>query len=195
MTGRLAARVAALRAATGGVALTEFALALPLVLLAGLGGIEVSNYVLASLRVAQIAQTVADNAGRYRQALDEGDVNEIMTGAKLMGDKIGLLKNGRIILSDLEQRTTTTGSGGVGPKTAANPNGYRQWIRWQRCAGKLARTSSYGVPLNAGGGAVTNIGAAPLPDHGAVQDASTIDGIGPARSANALLDGYRREKL
>lgn len=183
---RLARRLAA---ASEGVALTEFALSLPLVLLAGLGGMEVSNYVQANLRIAQIAQTVADNAGRYRQALDEGDVNEIMVGAKLMGQKIGLAANGRIILTDLEQRTNTDGAGGKGATSAANPSGFRQWIRWQRCAGALNRASSFGVPRNSAGGAVTDIGATPLPDHGAAQEGSTIDGMGPAGKQIAAAGG------
>lgn len=189
MMRRLRSGLTRLNGATRGVALTEFALALPLVLLAGLGGIETSNYVLTSMKLAQIAQSVADNAGRYRQALDEGDVNEIMVGAKLMGDKIGLAGNGRIILSDLEQRTNTDGSGGAGPTSPGNPSGFRQWIRWQRCAGALNRPSSYGVPLNASGAPVTDIGAAPSPDHGAVQTASTMDAMGPAGRQIAAVNG------
>jgi Flp pilus assembly protein TadG len=161
-----------------GSALIEMGLALPLVLLLGFGGLELSHYVLANLRVNQIAYAVADNAGRVRHALDEADVNEIMIGAKLMGGS-DFAANGRIILSNLEQRTNTTGSGGTGTTTPANPNGYRQWIRWQRCAGALAKTSTYGGPKDASGNAVVNLDSITNGDHGAVQTTSTIDGMGP----------------
>ena len=171
-----------LAASARAAAMLEFALVLPLLLLLGLGGIELTHYVLVNLRLSQIAESVADNAGRYRSALDETDVNEIMIGAKLMGSSINLSSNGRIILSDLEQRTTVTGTGGQGTVTTENPNGYRQWIRWQRCAGALNKTSSYGVPLNSGGTAVTNLSSTTNTDHGAVQNASTLDGMGPAGS-------------
>ncbi|MDO6414679.1 TadE/TadG family type IV pilus assembly protein [Sphingomonas sp. BIUV-7] len=173
------AMLARLRASERGATLVETALALPIVLLLGLGGLEACHYVLAVLKVNQIAYAVADNAGRVRQALDETDINEIMIGAKLMGGT-DFAANGRVILSDLEQRTNTSGSGGTGAITAANPNGYRQWIRWQRCAGALSRTSSYGLPKDASGNAVVNLDSTTNTDHGAVQTASTIDGMGPA---------------
>lgn len=172
-------RLRALAGSARAAAMMEFALVLPLLLLVGLGGVELSRYALVTLRLSQIAQSVADNAGRYRSALDETDVNEIMIGAKLMGNGIGLGSNGRIILSDLEQRTNVTGTGGQGTKTTDNPNGYRQWIRWQRCAGALNKTSSYGLPLDASGNAVTNLSSTINADHGAVETASTIDGMGP----------------
>lgn len=170
-----------------GAALIEFGLAVPLLLLLGLGGLEMARYSLAVLRLNQVAQAVADNAGRVRHALDETDVNELMIGGKLIGGS-RFAANARIILSDLEQRKTTTGSGGVGPITADNPNGYRQWIRWQRCAGALSRTSSYGVPRDSGGAAVTNLDASGT-DHGAVETASTIDGMGPSGSQIAAQGG------
>ncbi|PZU09206.1 TadE/TadG family type IV pilus assembly protein [Sphingomonas sp.] len=172
------ALAARLRACSRGATLVEMGLALPIVLLLGLGGLEACHYVLAVLRVNQIAYAVADNAGRVRHALDESDLNEIMIGAKLMGGS-DFATNGRIILSDLEQRTNTSGTGGVGTITTANPNGYRQWIRWQRCAGALSKSSTYGGPKDSSGNAVTNLDATGT-DHGAVQTASTIDGMGPS---------------
>lgn len=163
-----------------GLAMIEFAVTAPVMLLLGLGGVEMANYVMANLRVAQIAMAVADNAGRVRTSIDEADVTELMVGALKMGEPISFGTNGRIILSDLEQRTNTSGSGGKGPVSGDNPHGYRQWIRWQRCAGALARTSSYGLPLNGSGGAVTNIDDTTNEDHGATEFGSTIDGMGAA---------------
>lgn len=173
-----------------GVFMTEFALIVPLALLIGLGGIETAHYVLARLRVGQIAETVADNAGRVRQALDETDINEIMIGGKLMGDSIDFAANGRIILSDLEQRTNTAGgAASTGAKTTDNPNGYRQWIRWQRCAGALNVASSFGGPIDKNGNAVVNLDDTTNTDHGAVQTKSTIDGMGPAGQQIAATSG------
>lgn len=114
---------------TSGVALIEFAMSLPVILALGLGGLELANYALATERVSQIAMTAADNAARVRSSIDELDVNEVMAGAKFVGSKINFAKNGRIILSSLEENAGKTG----------------QWIRWQRCAGAKNANSSFGV--------------------------------------------------
>lgn len=172
-----------------GLAMIEFAITAPVMLLLGLGGVEMGNYVMANLRVAQIAMAVADNAARVRTSIDEADITELMVGALKMGEPISFGTNGRIILSDLEQRTNTSGSGGKGAVTADNPQGYRQWIRWQRCAGALAKTSSYGLPLNGSGGAVTNIDDAINEDHGATDTASTMDGMGPTGNRISASSG------
>lgn len=172
-----------------GLALVEFAITLPVILLLGYGGIEMVNFIVANMRVSQIAMTVADNAARVRTSIDEADIDDIMIGAKKIGESIGFAANGRIILSDLEQRTNTTGTGSTGVVTAANPNGYRQWIRWQRCAGALNVTSSYGFPLNASGAAVTNLDDTTNADHGAVETRSIIDGMGPTGNQIAAYTG------
>jgi len=112
-----------------GLALIEFALCLPVILTMGLAGAELAHQALATERVNQIAMLVADNAGRVRDSIDEMDVNEIMTGAKLVGDSIKFSQNARIILSDVQNNQLNTG----------------QWIRWQRCAGAKNVVSTYGV--------------------------------------------------
>ena len=185
----ITAAVSVLSGDQRGLAMIKFAVTAPVMLLLGLGGVEMGNYVMANLRVAQIAMAVADNAGRVRTSIDEADVTELMVGALKMGEPISFGTNGRIILSDLEQRTNTSGTGGKGAVTADNPQGYRQWIRWQRCAGALARTSSYGLPINAAGGAVTNIDDTVNEDHGASESASTIDGMGPTGNRIAASGG------
>ena len=120
----------------GGLALVEFAMALPILLAISLGGIELAHYAIAVERVSQIAMTAADNAARVRDsytgtanAIDEVDVNEVMAGAKYVGDSIQFAQNGRIILSSIENNAGNTG----------------QWIRWQRCSGAKNVSSSYGV--------------------------------------------------
>ena len=162
------------------LAMVEFSLILPFVLFIGYAGMETSNYVLTYMKISQIAMTVADNAGRVRQALDETDVNQLMVGARLMGSGLNLGTNGRIILSDLEMRTSlgTAGATTVTPYPADNPNGYRQWVRWQRCSGALNKTSSYGVPLDSSGNAVTDLDSS-VRDDAAVETKSALLGMGP----------------
>ena len=133
-----------LRAETRAAALIEFALTLPVLLLMGLGGLEVASYGIACLRVSQIAMTAADNAGRVRDQITEGDINEIMTGAKFVGNSIGFADHGRIIISSLEPRTDVTNTTNL------------QWIRWQRCAGVKAVTSNYGTPKTAAGSIIAD---------------------------------------
>lgn len=134
--------------------IVEFAIVLPALLTLGLGGIELGNYAIANVRCSEIAASVADNAARARDTIDEADVNEIMIGAKLIGSGIKFADNGRIILSSMEQN--------------AAKNGY--WIRWQRCFGKKAVTSSYGV-------------------EGAGNTDSSVQGMGPATKQIAPLAG------
>ena len=130
---RLRGLAARLRGCTSGLALTEFAFALPVLLTLGLFGLETANLAMAHLRVSQIAVLTADNASRYRDSIDETDVVELMTGAKMTGNSINFRNNGRIVLSSLEN------------------NGGTQWIRWQRCDGALNVAPSYGRPRTAGG--------------------------------------------
>jgi len=87
-----------------------------------------------------------------RTSIDEADVNEIMIGANQSTQSLGLQANGRIFLSDLEP------NGLSGSKEG-------QYIRWQRCWGNGAFTSSYGVA----GNGQTN--------------ASMKDGMGPGTTA------------
>lgn len=107
-----------------GVALTEFAFTLPVALILILYGLEVANYCIALLRVHQIAATSADNAARVRDSISEDDVNEVLTGGKILGEKMDFANRGRIILSDvLSNGQSGTNAG--------------QKILWQRCTGAL----------------------------------------------------------
>ncbi|WP_395612463.1 TadE/TadG family type IV pilus assembly protein [Allosphingosinicella sp.] len=125
-----------------GVAFIEFAFALPVLLALGLLGLETANYAMANLRVSNIAMLTADNAARVRDSIDEADVVELFTGAKMSGSNINFAANGRIILTDLEPTST----------------GGKQWVRWQRCDGALnyASTNSALRPLTSTGTAITN---------------------------------------
>lgn len=118
-----------LRDDLGGVALTEFALALPLLLTVALYGVETVNLAIAKMRINQIATTLADNAARVRDSIDERDVNELLLGANLLGGGINFGARGRVILSSVSPNGLTGTKAG-------------QWIRWQRCTGALNTTDS-----------------------------------------------------
>jgi hypothetical protein len=134
---RLGARAAGfasrLRRCESGLAFVEFAMSLPVLVTLGLVGLETANLAMAHLRVSNIAMLTADNAARVRDAIDEANVIEVLTGAKMAGDNIEFRQNGRIILSSIEPNT-------------AGPNGSTtgQWIRWQRCDGRRNVASRYG---------------------------------------------------
>ena len=75
---------------THGLALMEFALALPLVLGVGLYGVETANLALMNLRLSQVATNLSDNASRVglnnnlsSQQLREVDINDVLIAARL----------------------------------------------------------------------------------------------------------------
>lgn len=107
-----------------GVALLEFAFAMPLVMTLGLYAVETSNLAMMNLRVNQLALNLADNAARVglhnadnREELREIDLNDVLTGARLQGETWEVAKRGRITLSSLEEHDG------------------EQLIHWQRCIG------------------------------------------------------------
>lgn len=118
-------------ASSSGMAVIEFALAMPLLILMTFGGLELANFVLAHMRISQIAITVADNAGRARTGIDESNIYEVFAGANLIGESIDFADNGRIVLSSLQPNGLIDANAG-------------QMINWQRCYGRLAVSPSYG---------------------------------------------------
>lgn len=120
-------------------AMTELALAAPLILTAGLGGIEAANLAVTHMKISQTALQIADNASRMgdETALDnrpitETDILDLLYGADLQaGAKLDLYNFGRVIISSLETDPD-------------DPTGAQQWIHWQRCMGQLDEASSFG---------------------------------------------------
>jgi hypothetical protein len=156
-------RVPALRRHTGGLALTEFALGFPIILVLGLYGIDMANLALTHMRVSQIALNLADNASRVgssstlsTQQLREIDIEDVFLAAKAHGSGIELETKGRVILSSLEK----------------DKDG-NQRIHWQRCFGSKTGAdfdSHYGKALNTDG---SNKGDAYL-------GTTATNGMGPA---------------
>jgi Flp pilus assembly protein TadG len=113
-----------------GLALIEFALSAPIMLLVGCYGVELANLAMVHMRVSQIALNLADNASRVgaysnlaTQQLREVDVNDILQAARYQGKGIDLTVNGRITLSSLENVAQSYDTQPV------------QRIHWQRCIG------------------------------------------------------------
>lgn len=118
-----------------GVAMLEFALGAPFLLMAGLWGSELANFALVTMRVSQLAEHVADNASRIgdtstlqNRRIYESDLNEVIYGAQLQGGKgLDIYENGRVIISSVQVSPAGT-----------------QYIHWQRCRGVKKITSEYG---------------------------------------------------
>ena len=124
---------------TSAVAMVEFAFGAPLILAAGLMGVETAYFAMTHMQVSQIAMQVADNASRVGEndvlvsrKVYENDINDTFVGAEKLGDNYDIFGQGRIIISSLQKN----GQGGAN-------NG--QTIRWQRCRGAKRFDSSYGV--------------------------------------------------
>ena len=120
-----------LRNDTSGVAMIEFAVALPAFLAMAGGGLEYANLANTHLKVSQIAMTVADNAGRYDPSIDESDIDELEAATSSVGSGLDFLTNGRVVLSSLQHNGLSDDDEG-------------QMINWQRCFGDLNIGSEYG---------------------------------------------------
>lgn len=132
--------------------MTEFALALPLLLTAGMWGVETANLAITTMRVSQVAMQIADNASRIGEAavlqdlkIYESDITDLLAGANVQGGAIDLFENGRVIVSSLEVVPGTTD---------------RQYIHWQRCKGMLRRTSAHGAEGKGLDGSLVGLGRA-----------------------------------
>jgi hypothetical protein len=116
---------------TSGVAAVEFALGTPLLLTAGLWGTETANYALVNMKIGQLAVHIADNASRIgdtsmlqNRKIYESDINDVIYGAQIQGGPgIGIYDNGRVVISSLQVRDSSSGTG------------EEQYIHWQRCRG------------------------------------------------------------
>ena len=87
---RRLARLRELASDRSGLALVEFALALPLLLTLTLTGAELTNYITVRMRVSQLALHLADNAARVgvggpREAkkVYESDIYDLLDGAEV----------------------------------------------------------------------------------------------------------------
>lgn len=117
-----------------GVAMVEFALGAPFLLMAGLWGTEMAKRALVGMKVGQLAVHLADNAARIgdtsqlqNRMIYESDINDLIYGAQIQAGGIGLYDHGRVSISSLE----------------VNESG-EQFIHWQRCRGAKLVSSNFG---------------------------------------------------
>ncbi len=149
----------------GGTAVVEFAMGMPLLLIAILGGLEVANMALAHQQVNGIAKMVADTSARGRATMDESVVQELFLGAKDSNARLDFGNRGRIILSSVSNNAASNG----------------QWIIWQRCTGRLNSTSKYGAQDKG-----KSDGTLPTIGGKNVDGSQTVTGIA-APPANAIM--------
>jgi hypothetical protein len=146
-----AAALKRLAQCTSGVAMTEFALSLPLLFAAGLWGVETANQAIVQMEISQLAIHIADNASRVGDTssledrkIYETDINDVFQGANIQsGKRVGLFEHGRVILSSLE----------VVPGSED-----QQYIHWQRCKGKKQHASTYGDEGDGIGSTIAGMG-------------------------------------
>lgn len=149
----LAASLRRLHRDVSGVAMTEFALAMPFVLGVGLMGMETANRALVQMQISQLAVQIADNASRIGDTsvledrkIYEADINDLFYGAHMQSSAgVDLYSHGRVILSSLQVVEGTTD---------------QHYIEWQRCMGMKAHDSSYGETGDGESGGFPGMGPA-----------------------------------
>lgn len=153
---RFAARLARARR---GVVIIEYAFYTPVLLLLGLTGAEITNYVITRMRISQLALHLADNSARIgtgtllqQKTINEVDINDLLTGAELQAGELDLFGRGRVIISSVEN-------------APSQPTKYR--IRWQRCKGAKAFNPSWDPPGNRDGFGPSNRPLVTAPPDGA----------------------------
>lgn len=147
--------VGKLRRNQSGLALTEFAMSMPIFMGLGMYGTETAYRAVAQMQVSQAALALADNASRIGQTgnlaiqptIQDSDIVEALVGTRLQTQNLDLLENGRVILSSLEVQ-----------RIAAQGNRAQQYIRWQRCKGMRNFTSAYAAGVNTTNSAFTGVG-------------------------------------
>lgn len=178
---RLPARLRRFAANQSGLALLEFAFALPVVLVLGCYGVETANLAITNLRVSQLTANLADNGSRLGLMsstssvvqMRELDLNNALQAARLQGTGLKIGTYGRVTLSSLEYVQQSYDSQPV------------MRIHWQRCFGMKSGTgydSSYGTTTATAGTDATqsNAGtAAPsgMGDPGAMVTAPSGSGL------------------
>ncbi len=131
-----------------GTAATEFAVALPLLLTAGLYGAETANLALVNMRVSQVAMHIADNASRVgdtsqinNRRIFESDINDLLLGSNIQATGLDFYEHGRAIISSFEVYDSTVSC----PAGGCTQTDGDLFIHWQRAKGKKVWTSSYGA--------------------------------------------------
>jgi Flp pilus assembly protein TadG len=174
----------ALRTDCSGLALMEFGFTLPIILMVGGYGIELSNLAVAHLRISQYALNLADNASRVGVSasggvtqLRESDINDVLQGARLEAGAINIGTTGRVILSSLENVQQSYDTTTV------------QRLHWQRCFGTQKGTnfdSHYGTTTTTAGSDATKANAGKAMPNGMGMAGSMVNA--PANSGVMFVE-------
>lgn len=156
-----------------GTAMTEFALALPLLMTAGLYGAETANLALVNMKVSQLAIHIADNGSRIgdtsqitNRSIFEGDVNDLLAGSNIQGgNSLNFYEHGRSIISSVEVFNSLISCAHGGCPRGPHPDG-TIFIHWQRCKGKKVWASHYGAESAIIPSGIGPAGLEVLPDPG-----------------------------
>lgn len=135
-----------MRACRGAVA-TEFAMAMPVIMLIVLGGSEIARYALLHQKLARAAVTMADLVSQAEE-ISEADITQLFAAVDPVMKPFSMGANGVVILSSV------TASGGDPAQVA-----------WQRSGGGTLTPASSGLG--------TEGGAASLPAGFVVRDGET----------------------
>ena len=156
-----------------GTAMTEFALALPLLLTVGLYGAETANLALVNMKVSQLAIHIADNGSRIgdtsvitNRPIFESDINDLLAGSNIQGGQaLEFYERGRVILSSVEVFNSSMSCARGGCPKGPKPDG-TIFIHWQRCKGKKSWTSNYGDDGDTINSGIGPAGEEVVPDPG-----------------------------
>lgn len=120
--------------AEGGIAVIEFAMALPLLLAMLYGVIELTRYILITQKVEKLAHTVADITAQS-QTVTAADLNEILDASAHVMAPYAMGGNSRIIISSLYRPPNP------GPSTPSTAR-----VNWcYKGGGSLAAASEIGA--------------------------------------------------
>lgn len=96
---RSPARIAALLRDCGGLALTEFALILPIFVGFGLVGMEYTNVVLARQKTERVAATLADQIAGNQVPPNERQIGDLFSAVDLIARPFPITEDGTVILT------------------------------------------------------------------------------------------------
>lgn len=188
MIANLSRGLKRLRCDTSGLALIEFAFAMPILMVLGLTGAELTHYITTRMRVSQIALHLADNSARIGtgsqlapKTITETDINDLLTGAGLQAAELDLYANGRVVISSVEP--------------VAKPNSSNRFkIAWQRCRGAHGYVPQYGEQGDTGLLGVGPVGQqVTAPDNGAAMFVEVAYRYQPLIDGNLAPDLEIRE--
>lgn len=102
-----------------GAALVEFAMAVPVLLLFFMGGIDLTRYILVNQKLEKATAAVADIVAQA-SSIQTSNLNDLMTGIDDMMKPYTFASNARVIVTSVV-------------RTAASPAPLT--VRWQYCGG------------------------------------------------------------